>query len=489
MKKTKFIWKRFLLWIGAAVMLLSAIGCVKPEDEAEPTMQLDMVQLVETAANGDAGMPLSAIGAPKHCNVQIQSADERLKIRVDADVIVPDVDGMPMVQVHPADFSQALVYRLFQTLCGDVPMYRARTQSTKAEIQAAIDQLEKELPEITDPISKEIWQLHMSNLQAELETAPDTIHDTTTDGTMWETSLDVCFIGKRMELGAYEYPHATRKGKTISVLNNITYSNDDENADRYAGAQVTYMGTDFRQEPAMLPFRRIADATVIPSALVGKIDMLPQEAGRMVESFLRQIDLPETVVTGLYYPDMEYIDTQWEMEPMFGYIVSCSETYRGVPVAILQGGAAEQADEAGIPFRSWNYQEHYYYVDETGIRFIRWASPYSVKTVQTADVQMLPFSEIQTIFEKMVQVAYQPNDHIALTELCIDRVALELFRIREHDSLENGLLLPVWNYYGSCQQILRDGHGWHTDSHQGFPIPLLTINAIDGSVIDVAKGY
>ena len=69
----------------------------------------------------------------------------------------------------------------------------------------------------------------------------------------------------------------------------------------------------------------------------------------------------------------------------------------------------------------------------------------------------------------------------------ITSVRLSLQRISEQDSFTSGLLAPVWNVYG-YQTVFRKDKNQSED----YPVslwPLLTINAIDGSVIDIYKGY
>ena len=51
--------------------------------------------------------------------------------------------------------------------------------------------------------------------------------------------------------------------------------------------------------------------------------------------------------------------------------------------------------------------------------------------------------------------------------------------------MESGLLIPVWDFYGYETITYADG--------QTLTMPdvysMLTINAVDGSIIDVKKGY
>jgi hypothetical protein len=69
----------------------------------------------------------------------------------------------------------------------------------------------------------------------------------------------------------------------------------------------------------------------------------------------------------------------------------------------------------------------------------------------------------------------------------INRVTLSLHRIIEQDSNESGLLVPAWNFYG--KQTIDPMDGSPTGAFDKLGESFLTINAIDGSVIDTFKGY
>lgn len=70
----------------------------------------------------------------------------------------------------------------------------------------------------------------------------------------------------------------------------------------------------------------------------------------------------------------------------------------------------------------------------------------------------------------------------------VDRVTLEMSRVTNRKSSEKGLLVPVWNFYGSDYFTYEDGHNFGSDDREGFPSPLLRINAIDGSIIEPRYG-
>jgi hypothetical protein len=50
-------------------------------------------------------------------------------------------------------------------------------------------------------------------------------------------------------------------------------------------------------------------------------------------------------------------------------------------------------------------------------------------------------------------------------------------------------LIPVWDFFGSTTQYTVQDGKEYVDTYESATRSLLTINAIDGAVIDRQKGY
>ena len=99
---------------------------------------------------------------------------------------------------------------------------------------------------------------------------------------------------------------------------------------------------------------------------------------------------------------------------------------------------------------------------------------------------LLPFSSIQAIFEKMIVIVdneYDTSEEEWTCEYFIDHVTLGLMRLTERNVGSQDLLVPVWDFFGHSV----DSYGIQRGT-SGY-ISLLTINAIDGSIIDRTMGY
>lgn len=100
---------------------------------------------------------------------------------------------------------------------------------------------------------------------------------------------------------------------------------------------------------------------------------------------------------------------------------------------------------------------------------------------------MLSFTEIQDIFQKKIIVNKADYSEYG-TDLKITEVRLGLARITEQNNLESGLLIPVWDFFGTATYYYETGElKSYTESVSGKSY--LTINAIDGSIIDRRQGY
>ena len=71
-----------------------------------------------------------------------------------------------------------------------------------------------------------------------------------------------------------------------------------------------------------------------------------------------------------------------------------------------------------------------------------------------------------------------------------------MVRIREQNADENvGLIIPAWIFYGNNELTNDQGDTSYNfmygsgNAYKSEPIPLMVINAVDRSIINLSKGY
>ncbi len=117
-----------------------------------------------------------------------------------------------------------------------------------------------------------------------------------------------------------------------------------------------------------------------------------------------------------------------------------------------------------------------------------WYSPQRITQTLSESTALLPFDEVRTLILQQINRIYSDEWNAGGT-LKLTRVQLGLFRIREQNSMDGGLLVPVW--YISSARFVPDPNapGYRADRTFEPQEPLLILNAVDGSVIDPWKGY
>ena len=167
------------------------------------------------------------------------------------------------------------------------------------------------------------------------------------------------------------------------------------------------------------------------------------------------------------------------------YLIHLSSVYGGAYMPYCQATAFDATDNASDYVIPWNYETLMAAVDGEGnLLSLVWDAPLKVTETISESAKLLPFEEITEIIEAQLGRMFVLNSEIDITN-----VQLGLFRIREQNNLESGLLVPVWFLLGEYRpKDEQSGTASVVSSYNNLN-PLLIINAIDGSIIDPMKGY
>ena len=166
------------------------------------------------------------------------------------------------------------------------------------------------------------------------------------------------------------------------------------------------------------------------------------------------------------------------------YLVRLTPVFHGASMPYCGMDAMDIPEDGGYT-PSWCYEHVIAAVDGDGtILGMAWEGPLQETEVVSDTTTLLPYEEVMDIFARQVNriFSYEEDIHGSLT---VSNVQLGLFRIREQGDMESGLLVPVWFITGEyrCASHPEEVHLYDDLA------PIAVINAIDGSIIDVMKGY
>lgn len=494
---------------------LSFAACqVTPEEPV--VVKKDTERLVEQAGSKEGKTQLPELGIPAgRYTFDANGANGKLRIHVDAAILKPDVSAMPIVQVSMGLFSQEQVTGIFNYLFPDEkPKYDFGQVETKADIEQEILRLKKQLADGDDKGSEDELKAKITQLEAAYPAMPDTAPEGgISDGTLTRSELEPTGSTARLlEVSNNEYRLSISTHTGIEGIN---------------GSQLPYLSYRCQDSGRTYSTRNMirTDGTNLSGAMAESLSFSYDEAKALCDGFFAAAGYSggEFRVGDSFVID----DTGADENPgsNYAYRFTYTRIVDNIPLFFDQTGILTNRDDSfALP---WHYEFIEFVIDGKGIVSIDWRFPIRIgETVESASA-LKSFDEIMNIFEGMMKTSYEG---IATTvfggevelDISVDRAELCLLRIREQgDAQTDGLLIPAWVFSGRHQGTDKNGGvkylqgasalagydvmppnaiaGESRISVSAFDLApgareddtvvLLAINAIDGSVIDLTKGY
>lgn len=171
-----------------------------------------------------------------------------------------------------------------------------------------------------------------------------------------------------------------------------------------------------------------------------------------------------------------------------GYVFYFGRVLDGIPVTFTDsyGGAWEDADSTLVP---WSYERCEVIVGDDGIQKVEIYNPYHVEGIETENVKLMDFDSVMQIYEQMMEISN--SDILQYAENMtyhVNKIQLGYTRIYD-PTVESttGIMVPVWDVFGGSQTEYEDHTEINTGEHSRQS--MLTINALDGTIIDRGLGY
>ena len=165
------------------------------------------------------------------------------------------------------------------------------------------------------------------------------------------------------------------------------------------------------------------------------------------------------------------------------FTVSLRPVYEGIPVYEWNSyyGSDTAAQKAGLSYSHAVVKERIFADVQNGrLASLTWIDPLEVLAVENENVPLLPFDRIMEIFEKQVFM----NIYLDSGErtIRITDVYFSYRCVKKRDS-DDYYLLPVWDFVG-YDTIFESLKKRHSISES-----ILSVNAIDGSILNDLLGY
>lgn len=435
------------------------------------------------------------INAPATYKSQVTDDSAKLVVNTDAAVEIPDVEKISAISVTPAEITQDLLDRITDAFFSNAKIYTAESYyaQTKEEIKKTLDELNEDVSN---------GNLDPYNLGTDDD--GNYVYDIYSDIEYWEDQYEAApetknLIEGRPTIGTKTYS-STGEVMEDNAFTGVAQMND--------GSEYYYTTSSWGPYPFSVKFNKLAKkgGEKLPSDSMWydysssspyekpteeSIGISLEDAKKLVQEKVDAMGLSDVNQCGWDFAIHTTIGTDDKSSYLgSGYVIYYSRTINNVPLTYTMdsGGAYEDMDST---METWAYENLYFYVDADGIDSMNYSNPYTIGETKTENLSLLPFSEIMNIYEKMMIVTNADNMSYENSRIYdIDRIVLGYARIYEPSTdAHTGLLVPVWDFFGSRQIDSEYDGQTYSDTTDYSTWSFLTINAVDGSIIDRSLGY
>lgn len=461
-----------MLSAALAVTLLSGCGAAQTNTPAETSVNQAM--LLEKSAQPQE----SAYTFPKKFTGDWTGQEGKLTIHADAQVVAELGTALPTATVEPREFNQEDVDNLLKVFLKGEPLY-SHVQ-TKQELQGHLDYINS--PDWTsdpgkpsDPASLEARRKELNDwYTAEIAKAPEEkpiLHG-------FSDSDDPKRIGGTATVDGIKW--------CVSIWNNL--------GDFFTHASIIREDYKYRDYDIPLPEASKEEAVAEGNALMQELGF-DNFALVDVQQWSPQLPKDNGIWRLYYAPTVNGI-------PVPGARQDTTQTHDGTVYQDCWYWCYAASEESNPDTVAWELENIYLDVGRDGILSFDWTAPSTQPVVQQAQSALLPFEEIAAIADTMLPEVIVGPKETPLTQLDqyngfetrmdvdITKVSLSLMRIRDKGSLQ-GTIVPVWDFWGTSDwyDAEPNAYGYQEKGMNYEYQPMLTLNAVDGTVVNRQLGY
>ncbi len=515
--------KRFLIMLLAGITL--CMSACQPTPENPVVISKNDGKLEESIYGTPA--PLGKYSAPETWTEEMNGPEELVKVRINANIAVPDVEAYPVYRVTPSVIDDEAVNNFIGACFGDEKLYHVINSRTKDVI---LKEILKKQSQFDDPESllnkqlrsgeatqedydheKKNADAQIAELQKEYNQAPDEPIMEDFDSTKFVLFTTNAMSGdnKLLEL----------KGSSKDLTKHIYIAKDLDAKGSFGEARRQKKYYKARKGNTLLFNIRSTDIYKSDED-IDELNLSRNEALNVAKDFITNNLKYENwgLVTSCheYYLPAEYDFVTWyadlkktnEERPR-RYAFVFTQKIDDIPVLFYTYSDQNYHDVE--PF--WDQQVLCIRVDDDGVFSVDEISSLKTTDKLNDNAKLLSFDKIQDIFRQQIkynlnynkehkedeQEGWDGSDEPYEIEIGINDIRLGYIKIREKDNTSGtqGILVPVWMFYGrqTNKYHSQSDTYWQLDKdnnriiQEDFMCPFLCINAIDGSIIDLSKGY
>ena len=465
--------KTIVVFSVIMIIAITAIGCQKtPESPLIIGKSSD--DLIDKASEGLSDESVAEkVNAPLRYEADFVSSDGMTAVSVNAAVDVPEASTAPIIRISTGSISQEQADVLLHELVRS-KLYDPYSAPSKSSIMKQILIAQQQL--FSGPSDEDLRMSHYGK-NGEILT--------------WEEWMQQSITALYQEYNAADDAQDAPISGLFEVDDEgfaLIYGEGISLEFGYEGIQI-YNGQGLGNSRALYSQNTAPDGFVISYVTAENITRLDksislEDIPQITISQEKAKQLCDSLTEKLNIPFMMHYSTTKEYGGAGGtnpvrccYVLRYTRDFNGLPITYTSN-RGDAITDSGTYNEPWPYETLTYYVNGDGIVGMRWEAPYSILENVTEDSSLIPFSEVEKIFEKMIALKYANTQSI----ITIENICFGYARVAEQNRSGSALMVPAWDFFGT----ISDFNGI---SRSDYGTSLITINAIDGSIIDRGLGY
>lgn len=320
---------------------------------------------------------------------------------------------------------------------------------------------------------------------------------------------ECCMPGQKLfAVDSYRKPLSPQPGQ-VSAYRDVSDEFNTSSAVKpvfyraYLGDGTRFIISEYQTLPGGQPLEASAKLQILQGSLTAQYahglytfdDEVPdqigslslQEARTRADECAKAIDQSMNLKAMQTVPLVTYTDTSGvEYKHHISgsaYVFSFTRDVNGLAITYESANDGQSLDSINdnytIPFA---YEKLQIVISQEGIIDFQYQSPYEVLPEPISTVSLLPLEDIQEIISRMLPLKYAAAARSEMITLRAHRLVFGYTRVIMRNNPGRYMLVPAWDLMGMQQ--------WGNDVTMDDAYnSLLTINAIDGTVIDRGFGY
>lgn len=452
--------------------------------------------------NAGTNQLMKMLSAPETYKTEIKDATGKLEVFTNATVEIPDAAQVSAISVSQHPFTQETMETITDIFCPDAKIYSSGSyyRMTKSDYQKKIEELKGYVAEGnldpynygTDDAGNYVFDIYqeIEDTETYYQTAPEERelvevrpqYGLTEEYDDGETVvMDNRFFGVACMPDGTNYDIKMKSYSSMPMDVSISKIYDEEeDRDLYAWSGYQLLKGLSAEVPEEEEMEELVGITL-------------EEAKQIADEKVEKLKLPYIEMNCWEYGIRWGAGFEFARESMSdaGYIFHYTRKINGLPITYTPdfGGAAESMDSE---LETWGIEFLDITVTKDGIALVHFFNQYDIGEVKTENVKLMSFPQIMEIYKKMILVQNADVLNYTLGRVYrINRITFGYCRIYEPSSdSTTGILVPVWDFFGESADTYEGEDGQTETSVNASQYQShLTINAIDGSIIDRGLGY